>query len=67
MWVEYIIQDERNVSSIDEIPDNATIIAIDGNNVAGTCEQCRNIVFADDTHYVDVDGVVLCNYCMDEK
>ena len=67
MLVEYIIQDELDVSSIDEIPDNATITAIDGNNVAGTCEQCRKIVFVDDKHFVDVDGVVLCNYCMDEK
>ncbi len=47
--------------SIEAVPADAIIIAIDGKRVAGKCHECSKYVFYTDSHYIIGAGI----YCED--
>lgn len=67
MKVEYRTQHEVEVESLDELPDNAIVLAIDDTDVIARCEACSDFILDGDAYACDEDGVYLCKDCMSES
>jgi len=61
--IEYTLITYGFVSRFCDVPDDAVVRAIDGVDVIGRCESCKNYILDGDLHMFDSDGCFLCERC----
>jgi len=63
MTIEWTKTTTGECKEFEDIPEGATVDAIDGREVAGQCEGCGVYLFADEPYESDGEGVRLCPAC----
>lgn len=62
--VKWILEGTSN--SLEEMPENAMPIEIDGKIIEELCEACGDFIFEDDEYFSDEDGNYFCQECYEE-
>jgi hypothetical protein len=60
MQIEWSKTETGTVESLDQVPEGATVEAVDGVLCLGRCEGCRNHVLDGTDYWSDEEGVLVC-------
>lgn len=61
--IEWHITQYGTASTLNKVPEGATIDTINNKDVLGCCEHCTRPILEDEEYISDINGVMICDLC----